>query len=181
MTDEEMAQRQPAPWVPERRPAVLALVGKLAEEADELAKIAARIVIQGIEGVCPDSGRPNRALLEDEIADVAALCGLSMQRLGPVVEGEVNGIAYTNDPYNRPLDYDRVEARREAKRDWFVRWLATLPDQAPLDLTADALNDLIRAAYIAGAEAVHRSPQHDDCPDFTEAAYDYAASAGVSQ
>jgi hypothetical protein len=135
VTDEEMATRQPAPWQPEKRPTILALIGKLGEESSELSKIAARIVIQGLEASCPDTGRPNRELLEDEIADVAALCGLTMQRCGPVVSGGGRpGVpAWTNPPEDRPMNYDRVEARRAGKVGWFTRWLATLSDVDPTE------------------------------------------------
>lgn len=61
-----------APWMPEQDQLRLAALGKLVEEAAELAGRAARCIIQGIDEIDPDSGRTNRAELEREIADVQA-------------------------------------------------------------------------------------------------------------
>lgn len=60
------------PWEPETDKYRLAVLGKLAEEASELATAAARCIIQGIDESEPVTGKPNREWLEDEIADVLA-------------------------------------------------------------------------------------------------------------
>lgn len=52
------------------------IIGKLAEEASELASICSRILIQGIDGTNPDSNMPNRQALINEISDVRAIMDL---------------------------------------------------------------------------------------------------------
>lgn len=61
-----------SPWMPEKDPIRLAVIGKLGEEAAELAQRCFRIVIQGFHENDPDSGRSNREELTREIADVSA-------------------------------------------------------------------------------------------------------------
>lgn len=51
----------------------LAAIGKLQEELGELQSALARCVIQGVGGLEPETGKPNREWLEDELADVEAL------------------------------------------------------------------------------------------------------------
>lgn len=75
--DKEAAEKLPiegviSPWIPERDPYVLAKIGKLGEEATELAKICFRIMIQGIAQSDPETKRPNTEELSREIADVLA-------------------------------------------------------------------------------------------------------------
>ncbi|AYD87703.1 hypothetical protein [Caulobacter phage Kronos] len=165
MTDEELRaqERHPEPWQPETRPRVLALLGKLAEEATELAGIASRIIIQGLDAPHSDDGRPNRLHLEDELADVAALAGLAMSGMGwsefvqlTTEEALAAGhqLRVVTVDTKQALDYDRVEARREAKKRFLVQWLTALSHMAPSELAAaeeqrrDALQDL---AYVNGA------------------------------
>lgn len=66
----------PALWIPMKDPIELAHIGKLGEEAAELAAICARITIQGIDGIDPDNGKVNRKALQHEIADVYAMAAL---------------------------------------------------------------------------------------------------------
>lgn len=69
-----MGKDFPAPWKPITNPVDLAILGKLQEELGELQSIVARIIIQGMNEVDPDTNIINRKQMEDEIADVYALC-----------------------------------------------------------------------------------------------------------
>lgn len=60
-------------WYPEKNQVVLAAIGKLGEEASELAAKCCRIVISGLDEPNPDNGKSNRQELQDEIADVEAM------------------------------------------------------------------------------------------------------------
>ncbi|WP_160119678.1 hypothetical protein [Rhodovarius lipocyclicus] len=71
-----------SPWMPERDPVRLAILGKLAEEASELAARANRCIIQGPAEVDPDSGRSNIVELQREIADVRACIGVVEAHFG---------------------------------------------------------------------------------------------------
>ena len=59
-------------WMPEKDPVRLAILGKMAEEASELAGRCARAIIQGLDAIDPDSRRTNEQELRREIADVRA-------------------------------------------------------------------------------------------------------------
>lgn len=60
------------PWVPITSPLELKLIGKTLEELGELSSALSRCLIQGINEEHPESGKPNTAWVEDEIADVRA-------------------------------------------------------------------------------------------------------------
>lgn len=60
------------PWHPMSNPRELKTIGKLAEEVNELGAAIARCIIQGIDGLEPVTGKPNKQWLEEEIADVGA-------------------------------------------------------------------------------------------------------------
>jgi hypothetical protein len=60
-------------WRPEPSPRVAAAMGKLTEECGELIAILGRCAAQGVDGIDPDTGKPNRRALEEEIADAMAL------------------------------------------------------------------------------------------------------------
>ncbi|WP_375599353.1 hypothetical protein [Devosia sp. Naph2] len=77
-----MSEGQISPWLPEQDRHRLAVLGKLAEECNELAGRAVRCIIQGLDEVDPDTGRTNRAELEREIADVEACLSQAQKRLG---------------------------------------------------------------------------------------------------
>lgn len=64
------------PWNPETDRVRLALLGKLLEELGEATQIAARCIIQGIDGIDPDDCTINRIVLEAELADVFAAASL---------------------------------------------------------------------------------------------------------
>lgn len=61
-----------SPWIPERDPVIVAALGKMAEELSECAGRAARSIIQGLDGVDPDTGNTNDYELAREMADVYA-------------------------------------------------------------------------------------------------------------
>lgn len=67
-----MGQGDIQPWTGERSLAVRLATGKLAEEANELAGICARISIQGLAGIDPKSGKTNADALAEEMSDVLA-------------------------------------------------------------------------------------------------------------
>lgn len=69
-------------WIPEPDPIRVAVLGKLAEECNELAGRAARCIIQGITELDPDSGRTNHDELEREMSDVMACIEVAFRTLG---------------------------------------------------------------------------------------------------
>ena len=66
-------------WQPITNKHDLAVLGKLGEEASELCSAICRCIIQGMDGLEPTTGKPNRQWLEEEIADVMALVTLAIQ------------------------------------------------------------------------------------------------------
>ena len=76
MTDADKI-KAPSKWIPEKDARILAVTGKLGEEAAELSKICHRIAIQGLNGVDPATGKPNVVALAEEVADVRALSDLA--------------------------------------------------------------------------------------------------------
>ena len=62
-----------SPWTPETNPTTLKRLGKLGEELGELQSAAMRCLIQGIGEASPDTGKPNRQWLLEEMADVEAM------------------------------------------------------------------------------------------------------------
>lgn len=90
------------PWVPERDPLALAVLGKLAEELGEASQMVARCIIQGIGESEPVTGKPNRHALEDEIADILATTTMAVEHFG--------------------LDLPRISDRRFKKIQHLTRW-----------------------------------------------------------
>lgn len=70
-----------SPWMPERNPLTVAMIGKLGEEASELAQRCFRILIQGLEERDPDSKRLNSEELAREMSDVAACMHVVHEKL----------------------------------------------------------------------------------------------------
>jgi len=68
------------PWHPISNPVDIKHLGKLGEEAGELASAVSRCIIQGVDEAEPVTGKVNREWLEDEIADVMAGSMLVMRR-----------------------------------------------------------------------------------------------------
>jgi hypothetical protein len=79
MTDTADARRDLEPWHPMTSPVDLKHLGKLAEELNEAGAAVARCIIQGINASEPVTAKPNRAWLEDELADVLANIDLVME------------------------------------------------------------------------------------------------------
>lgn len=69
-------------WLPEQDRHRLAVLGKLAEECNELGARAVRCIIHGIDEIDPKSGRSNREELERETADVLACIEQAGKRVG---------------------------------------------------------------------------------------------------
>lgn len=83
--DDETAQANAKPaitaWLPEQDRHRLAVLGKLAEECNELAARASRCILHGLDEVDPDTGRTNREELTRELADVDACTAQALKRL----------------------------------------------------------------------------------------------------
>lgn len=92
------------PWHPMSDPVDLKHMGKLLEEAGELVAASSRCVVQGIDEVEPDTGKPNREWLEDEIADVLAGCELATAHFG----------------LDAKRIFDRAEKKKAQLRAWHV-------------------------------------------------------------
>ena len=89
-------------WLPESDTVTHQAIGKCAEEASELAGICARILIQGLDGVDPKSGVPNRQALAEELADMEAAIGWLFDHL--------------------KLDVEQHNARATRKHSGFAEW-----------------------------------------------------------
>lgn len=72
--------QEPSPWQPEDNKLHLAVLGKLGEEVNELGSAIFRCVIQGVDGVHPETGKKNLTQLQDEIGDVLAGIDLTIER-----------------------------------------------------------------------------------------------------
>lgn len=97
-----------SPWRVERKAKVLRRVGKTGEEAAELIKILFRIVIQGLEGIDPATGKTNVEAMEEEIADAYLQLDLSVEQFD--------------------LDPKRIVERMERKRANMVEWEELVKD-----------------------------------------------------
>ncbi|WP_207747540.1 hypothetical protein [Pelagibacterium limicola] len=102
-----MPDGQISPWMPEQDRIRIAVLGKLAEECNELAARAARCIIHGLHEVDPDSGRYNIDELEREMADVFACLSVARMRLR--AEPDINRI--------------------ETKMQGFARWHRMIEDR----------------------------------------------------
>ena len=81
-----MAEGEITAWMPETDQHRLAVLGKLAEEANELAGACVRAIIQGIDGTDPASGRTNRDEIGREFGDVVACFQQLEDRIGVSVD-----------------------------------------------------------------------------------------------
>lgn len=97
-------------WDTEKSPLILRRVGKTGEEAAELLKVTNRIVLQGLDGVDPSTGKTNRQALTEEIADVMAQCDVCIDSLD--------------------LDWDAIRRRVRVKVELMREWEAMYAPQA---------------------------------------------------
>ncbi|MDR6952332.1 hypothetical protein J2X65_001687 [Ancylobacter sp. 3268] len=84
-----------SPWMPEQDRIRLAVLGKLAEECNELAGRAARSIIQGLDERDPSTGRTNREEIAREIADVMACIRIVESRLDLIADIDRIGSKFT--------------------------------------------------------------------------------------
>ena len=82
--------KKPSLWMPEPNVALHQAIGKLAEEAGELATIAARCLIQGVDQCEPVTGKPNLTALLQEMADVIAILNVVHEELGDRLTEELD-------------------------------------------------------------------------------------------
>ena len=98
----------PSDWRREPSERRNAILGKLGEEAAELATRCLRAMIQGLDECDPGTGRTNLAHLQDEIADVAA----QMQMAGEFLD----------------LDATAITDRERRKYTYKLPWIKGLPE-----------------------------------------------------
>jgi NTP pyrophosphatase (non-canonical NTP hydrolase) len=77
-----MAEPKMNKWTPTTNLLELRRLGKLGEELGELANVASRCIIQGLDEVDPGTGKVNRQRLLDEMADVYAQIECTMEAFG---------------------------------------------------------------------------------------------------
>lgn len=111
MKTEDIPKSGPSDWRREPSERRNAILGKMAEEADELAARCVRAMIQGLDELDPDTGRSNLLHLQDEIADVCAQFHLAHDFLD--------------------LDDDAILDREARKFDFKLPWILALPDVRP--------------------------------------------------
>lgn len=109
MDTKDIPSSGPSDWRREPSERRNALLGKLAEEASELATRCSRAMIQGLNELDPDSGRSNLDHLQDEIADVRAISQLAVEFLA--------------------LDSALMRDRQYLKYHYKLPWIEALPDQ----------------------------------------------------
>lgn len=112
-------------WLPEQDPHRLAVLGKLAEECNELAGRAVRCIIQGIDEKDPATGRTNRDELAREASDVEACLEMVESLLG----------------------VKRITSRVAGKYDGFKRWHRLIEEKSADRL--DTATHHAREAYHA--------------------------------
>lgn len=98
MDTKDIPNSMPSPWIPEQDQALLALLGKLGEEAAELSARCCRAVISGADYCDPDTGRTNLAHIADEVADVQSLVAALFMR------GHIDG-EYVHDRQLKKMQF----------------------------------------------------------------------------
>lgn len=111
METDDIADKTPSPWIPMSNPGDVALLGKLQEEQNELGAIIARCLIQGFFAYDPETNKLNSLAVEDEIADVMAVCDLVIGRFS--------------------LDMVHMSKRKERKIQYIRTWIDALDKQWP--------------------------------------------------
>lgn len=99
-----MAELALNPWHPMTEPVDLKHLGKLGEEAGELASAVSRCIIQGIDEAEPVTGKVNKEWLEEEMADVLANMSLVEEHF----------------QLNRERILQRADKKKEHLRKWHV-------------------------------------------------------------
>lgn len=94
-----MAFNEP-PWHPMNNSRDIKTVGKFLEELGEGVAAVARSLIQGIDGLDPRSGKPNKESVEDELADIIANLSLVEER------------------FNLTISTDRIKKKLNQLRQW---------------------------------------------------------------
>ena len=102
MTDGTTMPKPPSPWQPETNPVRLAIYGKWQEELGECNSAIARCLCQGIDECDPETGKPNRQWLSEEIADIIMGYELAVEHFG--------------------LDMEFIRARADAKKAHKKEW-----------------------------------------------------------
>lgn len=102
-------ERQPSFWEPMTDQLILAVLGKLGEEANETAQRVCRCIIQGLNEFDPDTKASNRHELEKEIGDLEANIELAKQYLS--------------------LRRDYIEKRKGEKLIYTGKWLSNLKEK----------------------------------------------------
>jgi hypothetical protein len=82
MDNKDIPRKPLSNWHPMADPHTVAVIGKLGEEVTDLGSALFRSIIQGIDEKEPETLKPNREWLEEEIADVLAMTELAIKRLG---------------------------------------------------------------------------------------------------
>lgn len=119
-------------WTPTTDLMMLRRMGKLQEELAELAIVAARCIIQGIDEIDPGSGKPNRQRLHDELADVQAQIGCTAIALG--------------------LDQDYMARRTAEKMRLMEEWEAMFPPVGSTEVAPVFVVDHVGTSYGEGRE-----------------------------
>ena len=109
METSDIPTQAPSDWQPITSKHDLAVLGKLGEEVNELGSAICRCIIQGVDEREPVTGKMNREWLEEEIADVLALAGTAIRRLG--------------------LDEATISERRHRKTAYKEPWFVSLADE----------------------------------------------------
>lgn len=109
MEDKDIGAKPVSDWQPITNKADLAVLGKFIEELTECAGIVARAIIQGMGETEPETGKPNKEALEDEVADVMAMAAHVMNRF--------------------QLDRKRIHERTDRKFTWKGAWFAKLNEE----------------------------------------------------
>lgn len=81
MNTDDIPTAPVAEWQPMQEQFALAVLGKLGEEAAELATACFRCIIQGLDEAEPKTGKINREWLQEELADVSALVHFAVDLL----------------------------------------------------------------------------------------------------
>ena len=119
-------------WTPTTDLMMLRRMGKLQEELAELANVAARCIIQGIDEVDPGTGKVNRLRLTNEIADVLAQCSQTIKALN--------------------LDETAINERTIEKERLMEEWEAMFPPAGSTTVKPVFVVDHIGTSYGEGME-----------------------------